>query len=826
MNSLATALRSAFRALRATPLVSLVAILSLALGIGANTAIFSIVDALILRTLPVQHAERLALVGEVDGRTYWTNPFWEALRARPTAFDGAFAAGHTRFNASERGEVDPVDGLFTSAHYFDVLGVTMAQGRGFTEEDDRRGGGPDGPVAVISNAFWQNRFGAAEGVIGQSITLSGVAFTIIGVTPSQFFGHEVGRSFDVAVPLGTEPLVRGDESTLDRRSTWWMNVFVRLQPGQTHEQATAVLRTLQPQIREETLPQDWRPEDQASYLATPLSVAAASAGTSSLRQRYERPLIALTAVVAFTLLIACGNIANLMLARANARRHEFAVRTALGAPRWRLARQMLAENLMLSVVGAALGVLIALWASRLILHQIATTSNRVFLDVGLDWRMLGFTALIAIGTTLLFGVAPALLATRVPPMEAMKQFASGRGGSGRSVGLAGSLVLAQVALSLLLLVGAGLFVRTFTSLANVELGFTPEQLLVVDIGAQGTEVAPADRAQLYERVREATNALPSVMKAGLSVLVPVSGSQWNFNIEFPEQPDMPENERIINMNFVSADWFSTMGTSVLAGRDFDARDQIGAAKTALVNRSFAEKYFKGENPVGKTVINPGFGDTEPEAVQIIGLVADAVYIDLREPITPTMYWAMAQQEPPQSSAVLSVRAATTDVAALSREVSSAIASVNPDLTLSFRPMSDYIDASLSQERLIAMMAGFFGALALLLAALGLYGITAYAVSRRQVELGIRMALGASPASVVRLIMTRTGSLVLGGIVLGGLVSWWVSRYVSSLLFGLAPTDPVTIGAAMCVLAVVAFIAGWLPARRAARVDPALVMREG
>lgn len=821
-----TTLRSASRALRAAPLVSLVAILSLALGIGANTAIFSIVDALMLRSLPVQHADRLGVITDDGGRGSWTNPIWEAVRARSELFDGAFAAGRVRFNGAARGTVDPVDGLFTSADYFSTLGVTMARGRGFTDADDVRGGGPDGPVAVISHAFWQQRFGASEDAVGQTLTLSGVAFTVIGITPAGFFGHEVGRTFDVAVPLGTEPLVHGAESMLDRRSTWWMSIFVRLQPGQSVEQATTRLRTVQAQLREETMPQDWRAEDLERYLATPLSVDPAASGISSLRRRYERPLIALMAVVAFTLLIACGNIANLMLARAASRRHEFAVRTALGAPRWRLVKQMLAENVLLSLLGAGLGVVLALWASRVILNQIGTSSSRVFLDVGLDWRMLGFTAVVAIGTTMLFGLTPALLASRVAPMEAMKQHASGRGGSGRGVGLAGSLVLTQVALSMLLLVAAGLFVRTFTSLSQVELGFVPDQVLVVNVGAQGTDVAADARAALYERVRDAALSVPAVSAAGVSVLVPVSGSQWNSDVEFPGRPELPESERIVNMNYVSPGWFGMMGTPVLAGRDFDAREQAGAAKSVMVNRAFAEKYFDGENPVGQTILYPGFGDDAPEPAQIVGLVADAVYIDLREAISPTMYWAMSQMDAAPSAVVLSVRTDNSNTAAVTRDLTQAIGAVHRDLSLSFRPMNDYIAASLSQERLIAMMAGFFGVLALLLAALGLYGITAYAVSRRQLELGIRMALGATPSSVVRLVMSRTGALVVGGIVAGGLVSWWASRFVSSLLFGLQPTDPFTIAVAMLVLATVALVAGWLPARRAARVDPALVMREG
>lgn len=822
-----TELRSAFRSLRATPLVSLVAVLSLALGIGANTAIFSIVDALILRSLPVRNAERLTVLRQGDSRASWTNPIWEAVRSRQDLFDGAFAVGRINFDASQGGEVDRVEGLFTSARYFDVLGVTPVLGRTFVADDDRRGGGADGPVAVISHAFWQNRFGGQPDVVGRTLVLNRVAYTIIGITPASFFGHEVGRSFDVVVPLGTEPLVRGDESYLDRRSTWWMNIFVRLKPGQTPEQASAAFATVQPQVREETIPENWRPQDLDSYLTEPMSLVRASAGTSSLRTRYQRPLIALTAVVAFTLLIACGNIANLMLARATARRHEFAVRTALGAQRWRLARQLIGENLLLSAIGAALGIVIALWGTRVIVAQIAGGPASVFLDVGIDWRMLGFTALIAIATTLLFGIAPALFASRVAPMEAMKEQSAGRGGSSRRATFAGTLVLAQVSLSLLLLVAAGLFVRTFASLAKVELGFVPERVLVANIGAQRAGVEPEDRAALYERVRAAAVAVPQVSQAALSVITPVSGSQWNNIIEIPGRQDLAEEDRVVNMNYVSPGWFATMGTSLVAGRDFDSRDRVETTEVVLVNRKFAERYFNGENPVGRTVVSPAFspGDTA-EAMEVVGLVDDAVYIDLREELTPTMYHAMPQMPEPPSGVTLTVRTTVEEPLALTRSLTAALAAVNPDLSVSFRPLESYIDASLAQERLIAMLSGFFGVLALLLAALGLYGITSYAVTRRRVELGIRMALGASPASVIRLVMSRTGALVAGGILVGGLASWWASKFVSSLLFGLEPADPVTIIGAMVVLAAVASVAGWIPARRAAVIDPAEVLREG
>lgn len=821
--------RTAIRSLRSTPLVTVVALLSLALGIGANTAIFSIVDALVLRALPVEHAARLTVVGAPTRsggvRQYWTNPIWEQIRERQDLWDGAFAAGNVRFDASTGGETDPVAGSFVSGRYFEVLGVRPALGRLLTVDDDVRGGGADGPVAVISHAMWQTRFGGAADVVGRTLPLSGVNYVIVGVAARSFLGHTVGSSYDVWVPLGTEPVLRGSASALDRRSTWWMQVFIRARPDQSPEAVSALLGSITPQVREATIPENWRPQDQVTYLAEPLSVQAAAGGISSLRNRYERPLMALAVVVGLTLLIACGNIANLMLARASARRHEFAVRTALGAPRWRVARDLLAENLILSAVGAALGLLLALWASRLIVQQLSTSASQVALDIGLDLRMLGFTAGIAVLTTLLFGVGPAVLAANAPPMDALKE--QGRGStSGRQKVVANSLVVAQVSLSLLLIIGAGLFVRSFVALADVELGFEPQRALVANIGTTRAGVASEQRHQLYDEVLRRVQSIPGVTQAGLSVITPVSGSTWNDGFVFAHLPNLPEEERIVDLNFVTPGWFATYGTRLLRGRDFDARDRVGTPLAVVVNESFVKKYFEGMDPLGQVVRSEEFPSRPTLSFEIVGVVEDAVYRSPREPIGPVMYRAFAQEDDPGSSVLLTVRAATDDGIALRQALTAAITGVNPNVSLSYRPLEEYVDAALAQERLVAMLSGFFGGLALLLAAIGLYGITAYSVVRRRAEIGIRLALGANPARLVRQLLSRTGALVVSGMIIGGAASWWLSRFVSTLLFGLEPNDPTTLAGALMILATVSAVAAWIPARRAALVNPLEALREG
>ena len=818
-------LRDAFRALRGTPVITVVAILSLALGIGANTAIFSILDTLLLRALPVRQPDRLAMVLLGSDNSSLTNPIWEQIRARPELFDGAFAFGSSRFDLAQGGQTEFVDGIWTSAAMFDVLGVKPIQGRTFVADDDRRGGGTDGPVTVISYDFWQRRFHGAPDTVGRTLTVQRVPFTIVGIAPASFFGPAVGRTFDIAVPLGAEPLIRGRDSALDRRSNWWLTTIVRLKDGQSIDAAANALRGVQPQIREATRPEDWRPQDLDNYLKDAFTLRAASTGVSGLRTRYERPLQTLMVVVALVLVIACANIANLLLARASARRRELSVRLALGASRLRLARQLLAESLLLSGAGALAGLVLAKWGSELLVRQLSTQTTRVFLDLSLDWRVLAFTAAVTVATAILFGVAPAWRAARVAPNEALSEQSRGVIGEGRA-GLRNLLVVVQVALSVVLVVAAGLFVRTFTSLATRNIGFDRDPVLIVSVNAQRSETPPAERSALYERLRQAIAAVPGVASAAASVVSPVSGSSWQYGIEIPERPDLPEGSRGVYVNLVSPDWFKTYGTTLIAGRDFTTHDRLGAPDVVIVNETLASRLLGTSSPLGRTVRLRG-GPARPTKTQeVVGFVRDAAYRSLRDPVPPTIYLPLAQQNDIPSSITISLRAAGVEPGTLARSVLAAASGVDPNFALTTRPLADQVNAALIQERLLAMLAGFFGGLALLLAGVGLYGVTSYAVGRRRTEIGIRMALGAVPSRVRRLVLRRVAVLVALGVAVGAGVSLWASRYVSTLLFGLEPRDPVTILGAVIVLAAIGAIAGWVPALRASRLDPARVLREG
>ncbi|MBI3402302.1 MAG: ABC transporter permease [Acidobacteria bacterium] len=819
--------RLAVRTLFANRLVSFIAILSLALGIGANTAIFSLVNSLLLRALPVAQPERLAMVtGGGSPNQAYPYPTWEEIRKRADAFGGLCASLTTRFDLARGGEMQFVDGLSASGDFFATLGVPALLGRTFTAADDVRGGGPDGAVAVISYAFWQRHFGGAVSVIGTPVTIERVPFTIIGVTPPDFFGVEVGRAFDVAVPITADALMRGRGTFLDQFS-WRLTVIVRLKPGESIDHATSTLRGLQPRIREAAMPLDWPARSLATFLTDPLTLVPAALGTSGLRHQYQRPLVILLVVVGLVLLIACANIANLLLARATARRHELSVRRALGASRWRIARQFLVESLVLSAAGTATGLAFAAWGSRAIVAQLSPPFvSRVALDLSIDWRVLAFTGAMAVTTVVLFSIGPAFRATQTVSPDALK--AHGRGSvNERRAGFSGGLVVVQMALSLVLVVAAGLFLRTFGRLASRPLGFDAGRVLVLNVDVTRAHIEPANRLAFYLRLPRAVATVPGVAFTGGSLMTPVSGSGSNRFVDVPGAPSLPQMERLVVVNFVTPGWFAVYGIAVRAGRDIVDTDTDSTQPVVVVNEAFARRFYPGRNPVGASLAAPAPGRRDvPPLKVIVGVVADTVYSSLRESPQPTLFLPAAQWDfrVPFGGGSVSVRAASGSPATLAHGIAAALATVDRDLAFTVRPLTEQVDASLTQERLVAILSGFFGALALLLAGLGLYGVTAYAVFRCRREIGIRMALGAAPAGVVRLVLSRVTMLVGLGVAIGAGVSLWASRFVASLLYGLEPRDPATLVGAVLALSAVGAFAAWLPARRASRIDPAVVLR--
>lgn len=819
-------LRYAARLLRKSPGYSGAAILTLALCIGSTTAIFTIINSFLLRPLPVYQPHRLVGIRElrVDRPIPFLDPYaWEQIRNRPNLFESVCGWTQTRFNIAERGQADNVEGLGVSGEFFETLGVPAMLGRMFTRADDRKGGGPDGPVAVISHGFWQRRFGGAGNVIGRSVSLDRTSYIIVGVAPPRFFGAEVGRSFDVAVPIA----VTGTAS--------WLYVTARLRPDQTPESATAALRAAQPQIREAALPKAVAAGATANlYLSQPLSATPAATGQATgstpLRDRFERPLWAMLLLAILVVLIACANVANLVLARAVARRHELSVRRALGASGSRLACQVLAESLLLSVIGASLGLVMAGVFSEVLVGMVSSATSPIFLDLSLDWRVLGFTAAISVGTALLFGLIPALRAARVQPQAALRE--GGRSqASAKRVGVNHALIVAEVSLSLILVVAAGLFVQTFTGMATT-VGFDQGRTLILRLNANDAKVPPAARPALYERVRQAVATVPGVSDAVTLRTVPVSSDHWVANVMVSGYPPPAAAEAPTFLNAVGPGYFAVFGTPILEGRGFAAEDRSGTPLVAVVNETFARRHVGDRSPIGETLTFGETGTYSPP-FRIVGLAKDsgsAIYFGLREGIPSTVYLSIGQMNPeianfaPPAAFRVAVRFAAGSPAALARAAAVAVNRIAPDMRVDAKSMASYVRDNIATERLTAMLSGLFGALSLLLAAVGVYGVVAYAVMQRRSEIGIRLALGASPAEVIRMLLIRTARVVGVGLAIGGAISFWTSRFVAALLFGLEPRDPATFASAAVVLAAVGLLAGWLPARQAARIDPVSTLR--
>lgn len=809
-------LRSAVRSLSATPIVTSVAVLSLALGIGATTVIFSLTNSLLLRRLPVRDPGALVLVTDptVPGVRAYAVGVWESFRRFVDVFDGTLAWSSTEFNLVPRGEAQIVSGAWVSGSYFETLGISALLGRVLSESDDRRNGGVDGPVAVVSYAFWQRQYGAAQDVIGRSLMLNGVSFTVVGVTPQRFSGLDVGRRADVIVPFGAATLMPGSDNLQ-------VTIMARRRADQTVEAATVALRRLQPQIRVASLPQDprWRQQDLDAYLRNGFVLLPGATGNSRLRLRYERPLGLLMAVVGLVLLIASANITNLLLARATDRRRELQVRAALGASRWRLIRGLLAESLVIASVGAALGVALASWGGSLVLRQFSTPINPIYLDLPIDSTVALFAIALTGLVTLLAGIVPAVRGTQQVHSAFLRTTALSEGG--RLFGPSAALIVLQVALSVVLVVGAGLFLRTFTSLMTVPLGFEPERVLMAAVNAADTRVPPSQRVVMFQRVRDAVRAVPGVADAAFSFLTPVSGPILLRPIEGRA---IPERERMSSVNLVSPGWFRTLGTRIVAGREFRDADRAGTSPVVVVNQAFVRKFLNSSNPLGQ-VVRTGIVGPNAGAAEVVGVAEDAVYSSLREPAPPTIYFPLAQlQSAPPASLTLTVRSEAASPQQMARSIAAAIGTIDPDAVLTFRPLTEQINATLTQERILALLSGFFGGFAILLAGLGLFGITAYSVSRRRREIGIRMALGAAPGSVIRLVFRRVCLMIAAGVVIGAAASMWTTQFTASLLFGLEPRDPITLALAVVILSGAGLLAALPPAWHASHVDPSVALR--
>jgi putative ABC transport system permease protein len=823
-------LRHAVRLLGQSPMFTLVAIASLALGIGANTAIFQLIDAVRLRSLPVHEPSELVSVQLADNTkmrgsqaslySALTNTVWEKLRDNQQIFSGVLAWASNNFGLAPDGGGGLAQGLFVSGDFFRVLGVQPFMGRVFTAADDRRDCGL--PGAVISYAFWQRELGGDPAAIGRKLTVNYRPTEIIGVTPAGFFGLEVGRSYDVAVPICSQAVLWSEGQWLDEGTVWWLNVVGRLKPGTTREQTSAQLAAISPPIFQATLPPNYPAEGVQDYLKFTLTAVPTGSGVSWLRDQYSESLSLLLGTAGLVLLIACANLANLMLARASARKQEFSVRLALGAPRSRLVRQLTTESLLLAVIGGALGLALAGSLSQVLVASLGTEGDPLFLDLKPEWRVLAFTLGLATLTCVLFGLAPALRASRISPCEAFRANSRTVTSDRAQFGLRQLLVVAQVALSFVLVVGALLFSGSLRNLLAANAGFLQKGVLVSDLDLfRRLNVPYAGRVAFKRDLLQRIRALPGVVSAGEVGILPLSGSSNTDDVwvEGSNRASGLESR----FNFVSDGYFKAMGIPLLTGRDFNDRDTVSSAKVAIVNRSFARRLGLGSNPVGRTFRREATPSAPEQAFEIIGVVADTKYRSLREEFSPIAFLCSAQDAQPDPSAEVVIRS-TAAMSETASNVRSLVAQFSPLIAVNFHPFETTVLGGLMRERLMAKLSGFFGLLAAVIAALGLYGVMSYLVARRTNEIGIRMALGAQRRDVLALLLRDVGLLLVSGLVLGAVLSVPVAQAAREMLFGLKPTDPVVLLAATAGLGCVALLASLVPARRAMRVDPMMALR--
>jgi putative ABC transport system permease protein len=804
------------RVLAKAPVFTVVVVLTLALGIGANTAIFSLLDAILLRYLPVEHPEELVQVGQ--HLTSFTNPLWEQVRDRQDVFSGVLAwNARDHFNLTQGGAVEYANGLWVSGDYFRTLGLRPAAGRLLTTADDRRG---CPALAVLGYSFWESRYGGSPGAIGKSISLNGQPFAVIGVAPAGFYGLDIGNRFDVAIPICAAPVFDGPKSRLDARSWWWLNIVGRRKPGMGMPQLKARLATVSPGVYGAAVPQNWDSKSQENFRRRVLDTAAAGTGLSRLRKQYEQPLDVLMAVVGLVLLIACANIASLLLARATARGKEMALRQALGASRLRLVRQLLVECVLLSLAGASLGLLFARWGNLILVRYLSTVRDTVFLDFSPDGRVLAFTAATAVLTGLLFGVAPAIRGTRASLTTAIKEGnVSSRGSRGRfRLWIVGS----QVALSLVLLVTAGLLLRSFRNLAKLDIGFDRNQVLLVNSNLATAKVPATQYSATYDAIDVALRSLPGVISVARSRMTPLSGTEWNTFIH-SDVPNPPAGEdALAYFHFVSPTYFETLRTPVIAGRNLTRADTSTSPQVAVINQTLARRFFPGVNPLGRTFRIEGEARKLEPPVEVVGIAKDSKYESAREDTYATVFRPLTQI--PDSPAENFEVRTPVPLSAMRPAIQEVVGRVNKAIPIEIHTLAAQVDDTMTRERLLAALSAFFGALALLLAMIGLYGTLSYLVTERRVEFGIRIALGARSRSILGLVMRDVLTLLAVGTAGGIAISLGTGRLLGNLLFGLEPRDPATMVMAAALLTAVALAASWLAARRATKVDPMVALR--
>ena len=851
MTTLLQDIRYALRMLLKNPGFTAVAVLTLALGIGANTAIFSVLDSVLLRSLPVAHPEELALLTDPDShgqsfgseggeRSLLAYSEFQYLRDHNEAFSKLFAADSqlpdvdiTIGNASSSGSVQKETARvrLVSGEYFETLGLQPAAGRFFTPDVDRVRGGA--PIAVISFAFWKSRFALDPSALGKSIQIRNNSFEIVGVTTPSFFGETVGEAPDLWIPItmqdviypGRDLLSPSPQGLLNQHI--WLQAMGRLKSGISITQAGVGVNIVFKRLIESLMGPDVTDKQRREYLDQHLKVQSAERGASTLHEAFGEPLEFLMVLVGLVLLIACANVANLLLARGAARQREFVMRLAIGADRFRLVRQLLTESLLLAVLGAGVGILLAFWADSVLLSLVGGVANgpaSVQLRLHPDASVLGFTLLVTVLTAILFGLFPALHATRLDLSSQMKSSGSSGAKASSKWGLPlnKSLVVAQVSFSVVLLIAAGLFVHSLVNLSRVSLGYNRENLLLFRVNAAAGGYKGPASIRLYEDLLGRISAIPGLRGVAVSHNGLFSHSESGDPIAVEGHTPKPGEEMDSRIDMVGPGYFSTMGIPILLGREIGPQDAASSLRPVVVNETFVHRFFPDTNPIGKHVRDTYPGN--PAECIVVGVAADAKYNSLREKTPPRLYGPLFNPMWEQASAVYEVRT-FADTASISAALRSAVQEIAPSLpAITVRTMDGLVGDTLQTDLFIEQLSITFGFLAILLASVGLYGVMAYTVARRARDIGIRMALGAAPANVLWQILRESLALAAIGIVIGVPVALAGTRLVRSMIFGLGFADPLVIIVAAVLLALVAALAGFFPAHRASRVDPMVALR--
>ncbi len=839
MGTLLQDLRYGLRMLAKSPAFTAVAVLTLALGIGANTAIFSLINAVMLKTLPVQNPQQLVLFqwddnkwppqfGQTgnDSKFSFSYPAFEEFRTQNKELSTVFAWVPLGFNDQNttvgiNGEPTLANGMMVTGEYFSGLGVTPLIGRGITEADEDRGAPR---VAVISYAYWTGRFARDAGIVGKSITLNGIPFAIVGVTPPSFYGVEPGTEPDIWVPFDDKENMRpwgsqpggGANSVFTARNWLCLNIMGRLKNGVTKAQAASALDILFHQI----VTADWhppKPDDVPHF-----TLASASQGMPYLQENSKQPLYILMVAVGLVLLIACANVATLLLGRATARKKEISVRLAIGASRWRLIRQLLTESVLMAALGGALGILFASWGTRALVALMSGGGSPMILDASADSKVLLFTLAASLFTGIAFGLAPAFRVTRVELASVMKDGATSISGARDKRVLGKSLIVAQVAASLVLMIGAGLFVRTLINFENRNFGFNQQNLLTFGVDPTRAGYHDARLISFYTQLLDRVQALPGVRRATLMEFAPFINWSNNNDVAIEGATQKLGNVTVRSQT-IGPDFFSTMGIPIILGRGINRSDTTASPMVAVVDETFAKKFFPGENPVGHRFSRGSTFDPK-DTIEIVGVAKPAELTDVHAKLRPKAYYAYAQTPKYLDMMYFEVRTQGPPATVIS-ELRDTVRQADPALPLiNLKTQSVETEEALSQEALFARLTTVFGLLALLLAMIGLYGTMAYAVTRKTHEIGIRMALGAKPVDVLGMVIRQGITLALIGVAIGVVVALGITRLVASMIYGVTPYDPVTFVAVAIMLVLVAAVACYVPARRAMRVDPMIALR--